>query len=70
MGSHQVVREFELEERYGCSRSVVSWETCVAREVPRFDHVRIVLVEDSRILFSSSWGQGNRASYMSIPLVV
>lgn len=70
MDSYQIVGEFELEERHNRSRSVVSGETGVVREIPRFNHVGIVLLEDSRILFSSSRGQGNQASYMSIPLTV
>ena len=70
MNSYQVIGKFELEERYGCSRSVVPGETGVTREIPRFNHVGIILVEDSRILFSSNWVQGNQASYMSIPLAV
>lgn len=52
MDPYQVVWEFEWEVRYGFSRSVISRESWVAREIPRFNHVGIVLMKDSVILVS------------------
>ena len=47
VGSYQVVGELELEKRYDFSRDVVPGKTGVARELPRLDHIGIVLMKDS-----------------------
>ena len=67
---YQIIREFELEERYGFSRDVVPGETGIVREIPRFNHVGIILMKDSISLLSSRYRPGQSGiSYISIPLV-
>jgi len=69
--TYQIIGEFEWKERYEISRGIVPGETWVGREIPRLDHVEIVLVKDSMTLVSLGKGPNNRRiSYMSIPLVV
>lgn len=52
MNSHHVIGELEREERHDFSRGVVPRKAGVAGEIPRLNHVGILLVEYS-VMFVS-----------------
>lgn len=67
--TYQVIWELEWEERHEFSRSVVPGGIGIAREIPRFDHVGIVLIKDSMVSVSQIESESIRIPHMSIPLV-